>query len=107
MNLFTARAAYKRLKYYDEHVHCDLDGAKSYNWRHILEQVSNSEKLSLPQSLRFSCKKVKFERLNQYDWLKTDFVLPLISKNFSKVLETHLEQELEFYPVVISCGENK
>ena len=107
MNLYTARAAFKRLKYYDEHVSFGADGSELYNWRLIFDEISSGRKLSLPEDLTFICKKLKFERLGEYDWLKSDFVLPLVSKKFVKVLKAHLEQEFELFPIVIKSSKGQ
>ncbi|MBO0589894.1 hypothetical protein I2486_00590 [Cellulophaga sp. E16_2] len=101
MKIYSAIAKRGKLKYYDEHIDFTLDGTPDYNWKKINSQKIKGEELSIPNELLFTPAKAKFEELDNYDWLKSTFALPVLNNTFIKILKNNLKQKYEIYPVII------
>ncbi|WP_282048867.1 hypothetical protein [Maribacter aquivivus] len=101
MRIYSAIAKRGKLKYSDEHIDFTLDGTPEYNWRKINSQKKEGEQLSLPNELLFTPAKAKFEQLDNYDWLKSSFALPILSNKFIDILKNNIQQEFEVYPISI------
>ena len=101
MKIYSAIAKRGKLKYYDEHIDFTLDGTPYYNWRKINDQKKAGEKLSIPNELLFTPAKAKFDELDNYDWLKSTFALPVLNNKFIEILKNNLKQKYEIYPLII------
>lgn len=105
MKLYQIRAKKGKLKYSDEHIHFRLDGTEKYNWRKVLSEIISLNDLSLPKELEFDVEKINYKRLNDYPWLKSSFLLPIISKQFLSLISDQVQQNKEYYPIKIFNGK--
>lgn len=107
MKIYQVRAPKGKLKYYDEHIHYTLDGTDQYVWRKVQKQINDFEEdLNIVTPLTFITSKCKFKNLDDFQWLKTDFRLPIMKKEMvDKLLElSPLKHKL--FPVSITDSKN-
>jgi hypothetical protein len=107
MNLFTARAKRGKLKYYDDHISFTLDGAPEYDWRKIQSEIIELKPLSLPKELIFKTSKCSFGKLNELDWPKSGFRLPIIHKRLLTILDSFKSLKYEVFPIRIVDSKNE
>jgi len=102
MKIYGLRAERGKLKYYDEHIHYTLDGTPNYVWRKVLDEICNYQsELSIKTPLEFVTSKCKFKDLDSHTWLKSDFMLPIFSKDLlQKFLDLNMVEH-NTYEVVI------
>lgn len=102
MKIYTAKPSQVELKYHEEQIHCSLDGTSEYNWRKIQKQIKKLEEISaMPENFDFITKKVEFEKLNKFSWLKSDFKLPILHNEFIEIVTKEQNFEFDSYPVKI------
>lgn len=107
MKIFGVRAKQGELKYYDEHVHYTLDGTPEYVWRKVQSQINSFDPdLQIKVPLEFETSLCKFENLIEHQWLKSDFRLPIMSKELVNILIGLHEMKHKLYPVIIRDKKN-
>ena len=107
MEVYKTRAKRGKLKYYDEHISFLLDRVDSYDWRKIRDERIECLELSLPENLEFITSKCKFKELDSYDWLKSDFMIPVFHNRFIEALRSLGDSAFKIYPIVIKDSKNR
>ncbi len=107
MKIFTARAKRGKLKYYEEHVSFTMDGSDKYNWRIVQNEIKDCSDLSLPDELVFLTSKCKFNELDSYDWVKSDFKIPIFHNKLIEILKTLGDTNYRVYPITIKDSKNE
>ena len=77
MKIYQIGAKRGTLKYSDEHIHFTFEGRPEYNWRQVLAEIKDYQDLSLLSELIFETSKAKFPLVDEFDWLKSDFMIPV------------------------------
>ena len=106
MKIYQVRAKRGKLKYYEEHIHFTLDGTDEYNWRLVLSEINERKKLSLPAKLDFVSDRVDFKKISEYNWLKCDFRIPIISNQLLEFITKNTCFNYDFYPIYIYNKKN-
>ncbi|MBK8926951.1 MAG: hypothetical protein IPM74_13825 [Crocinitomicaceae bacterium] len=107
MKLYGLRAKRGGLQYYEEHIHYTLDGTPDYIWRKVQAQVNSFDpELNIKVPLEFVTSLCKFENLDEHQWLKTDFKLPIMSKELVNIFLGIREMKHKLYPVIIYDEKN-
>lgn len=101
MKIYKVIAKRGKLKYYDEHIHFTLDGTPQYNWRQILNEICDFVSLSLPKELVFETSKIKVNNINLYNYLKSDFFLPIWNNKLIEFINSNIDESWEKFDVTI------